>query len=75
MERAKITDREAKIAVNTIIEYCHQKCECKDETCLDCKKCAISNFCYEMYKQADDWSNFKNLKDYPVLVDENGKMY
>ena len=76
MEITKITDREAKIAVNTIIEYCQQKCECKDGPCLDCRKCAIRDFCYETYKQVEDGlPSFKNLKDYPVFVDENCKMY
>lgn len=62
-----ITDKQAQIAVDTIIKYCQERYE----SYHNCKGCAIQSFCDELYMRiSDDWDGWTDLRDYPVFYNE-----
>lgn len=68
-----VTDKEARNAVNTIIEYCEQRHKLK--TCCVCHNCGITDFCDELYKVVSGGlESWKDLRDYPLYVDEEDRL-
>lgn len=61
-----ITDKQAQIAVDTIIKYCQERYE----SYHDCKGCALKKFCDIIEDVIVDNDGWQNLKDYSVVWGE-----
>lgn len=60
-----ITDKQAQIAVDTIIKYCQER-----HGFHDCRGCALEKFCDVIEDVIVDNDGWKNLRDYSVDWDE-----
>lgn len=60
-----ITEKEAKNAVNTIIQYCHEINPKENDTI--CSKCALAPFCRQIADRVDYNMLYGYLKDFQGL--------